>query len=93
MDENKAELGQHLSLLLDLLRTRNTVAEFKAHALKTLVNLISVTALRDQMVKEGGVSLMVRALESVHASVQPEAGSLLYQMGACFDCVGLFAQY
>lgn len=82
MDENKAELGQHVPQLLELLRNRSTVAEFKAHALKTLFNLVTVPALRDQMVKEGGVRLMVRSLESVHASVQPEAASLMLQMGA-----------
>lgn len=75
--ENKAIIGQHLRQLVDLLRDEATALELKAHALKTLVNLVSEPALRDAMIEQGAAKILIRALGVVHASVQPEAATTL----------------
>lgn len=75
VDDNKAAVGAHVPLLIELLR--GEVAEYKAHALKTLVNLVSYGPARARMLELDVVRLLLRALGTVHSSVQPEASALL----------------
>ena len=75
MELNKAAVGAQLPMLVELLR--GDVAEHKAHSLRTLVNLINVPELRQRMLELGLLSDLIRALHSVHTSVQPEASLLL----------------
>ncbi len=75
VDENKAAVGAHVPLLIDLLR--GDVAEYKGHALKTLVNLVTHAPSRAKMLELDIVRLLLRVLGAVHSSVQPEASLLL----------------
>lgn len=83
IDQNKAAVGAHLPMLVELLR--GDVAEYKAHALKTLVNLVTVPAIRTALIGMDGVRLLVRALSAVHASVQPDASAVLLNLVTCGD--------
>lgn len=49
VDENKAAVGTHVPLLVELLR--GDVAEYKGHALKTLVNLVTHPGSRARMIE------------------------------------------
>jgi hypothetical protein len=80
VDENKIAVGAHLPLLIELLK--GDVAEYKAHALKTLVNLVTSAPVRAKMLEQEIVRLLLRALVVVHSSVQPEASTLLYNFVA-----------
>ncbi len=68
------------------------ISPLKAHALKTLVNLVTVPALRAAMLEQGLVRLTVRALETVHAAAQPEASALLLAFVSGGDAVAERAQ-
>ena len=69
-----------------------TLCGGQAHALKTLVNLVTVPALRAAMLEQGLVRLTVRALETVHPAAQPEAAALLLALVSGGDAGAAQAQ-